>query len=179
MRGNDWSGSGMERAPRIDSLGSIADMLGVDSHRLEGWDETSARLFANDCASIVYRQYLPDLSESAQDLLYRLLNQARRLIIADRDGELEVIERALIAGLEASTTVNRSVWLVALNSILPDPIRAATTSTEAALLAFGHGPNPRREAVIATLSRRLMSRAEEASLLGGSVKLREFRIAVA
>ncbi len=179
MRGNDWSGSGRERETRIDSLGSIADMLGIDRVRLEGWDATTARLFANDCASIVYRQHLPDLTESAQDLLYRLLNQARRLIIADRDGELEGIERALLAGLDASTALNRSVWLVALNSILPDPIRAATTSTEAALLAFGQGPNPRRDAVIDTLSRRLMSRAEEASLLGGPVKLREFRIAVA
>jgi hypothetical protein len=178
MRGNDWSGSGQQRASRIDSLDSIADMLGVERFRLEGWDETSARLFANDCASIVYRQHLPDLTESAQDLLYRLLNQARRLVIADRDGELEVIERALIAGLEGSTVVNRAVWLVALNSILPDPVRAATTSTEAALLAFGCGPNPRREAVIESLTRRLVSRAEEASLLGG-VRLREFRIAVA
>jgi hypothetical protein len=160
------------------SLASIARMLGVQQYLLEDWDAAAARLFANDCASIVYRHHLPDLSDSAQDLLHRLLNQARRLVIADREDELEGLQRALLAGLESATAINRSVWIVALNSMLPDPIRAAVTSTEAALLAFG-GHSARRDAILESLKRRLLSRAEEASLLGASLRLREFRVAVA
>jgi hypothetical protein len=39
-------------------------------------------------------------------------------------------------------------------------------STEAALLAFGRGPNPRRDAVAESIRRRVVSRTEEAALLG-------------
>ena len=39
-------------------------------------------------------------------------------------------------------------------------------STEAALHAFGRGPNPRRDAVAEAVRRRLFSRTEEAALLG-------------
>jgi hypothetical protein len=171
--GDEPSGSGMTAG-----LESIARMLDIHPYLLEDWDDAAARLFANDCASIVYRHHLPDLNDSARDLLHRLLNQARRLVIADRGDELEGLQRALLAGLESSTVINRSVWIVALNSMLPDPIRAAVTSTEAALLAFG-GRSPRRDAILESLKRRLVSRAEEASLLGASLRLREFRVAVA
>jgi hypothetical protein len=151
---------------RYDGLDTIAELLEVERYRLGEWDETHARLFAIDCASIVYRYHTPDLNETARDIVQRLLYEAMQLVNAGRDRELASIERALMTGLEAASSVTRSVWLVALNSVLPDPFRAAVMSTEAALLSFGRGPNPRRDAVAESVRRRVASRTEEAALLG-------------
>jgi hypothetical protein len=62
--------------------------------------------------------------------------------------------------------MTRPVWLVALNSLLPDPFRAALVTVESALASFGPRPNPRRDAVIESMRSRLLSRTEEAALLG-------------
>ncbi len=157
---------------RFDGLDTIAGLLEVERYRLGDWDEPYARLYAIDCASIVFRYHLPDLTESARDFIQRLLHEALQLVRANRDNELASIERALMTGLEAASRVTRSVWLVALNAVLPDPFRAAVMSTEAALQAFGHGPNPRRDAVAEAVRRRVFSRTEEAALLGSVTRLR-------
>ncbi|HEY4607280.1 MAG TPA: hypothetical protein VIH55_06485, partial [Acidimicrobiia bacterium] len=96
---------------RYDGLDSISELLEVDRYRLGGWDETYARLFAIDCASIVYRYQLPDLNDTARDLVQRLLHQALQLVTAGRQTELASIERALMTGLQAASRVTRSVWL--------------------------------------------------------------------
>jgi hypothetical protein len=88
------------------------------------------------------------------------------LVSAGREKELSSVERALMTGLEAASRITRSVWLVALNAVLPDAFRAAVMSTEAALQAFGRGPNPRRDAVAEGLRRRAFARTEESALLG-------------
>ena len=117
---------------RYDGLDTISALLEVERYRLGEWDEPYARLFAIDCASIVFRYHLPDLTDPARDLIQRLLHQALQLVTAGRENELASIERALMTGLEAASRVTRSVWLVALNAVLPDPFRAAVMSTEAA-----------------------------------------------
>jgi hypothetical protein len=156
---------------RYDGLDTISALLEVERYRLGDWDEPYARLFAIDCASIVFRYHLPDLTDPARDLIQRLLHQALQLVTAGRENELASIERALMTGLEAASRVTRSVWLVALNAVLPDPFRAAVMSTEAALYAFGRGPNPRRDAVAEAVRRRVFSRTEESALLGSVVRL--------
>jgi hypothetical protein len=151
---------------RHDGLDEIAELLEVERHKLGEWDQPHARLYAIDCASIVYRYLTPDLDETARDIVQRLLHQALQLVSTGRENELASIERALMTGLEAASLITRSVWLVALNALLPDSFRAAAVSTEAALFAFGRGPNPRRDSVAESLRRRVLSRVEEASLLG-------------
>lgn len=164
--------AGRLMSSRYDGLDTIATLLEVERYRLGEWDEPFARLYAIDCASVVFRYHLPDLTEQARDLIQRLLHQALQLVAADRENELSSVERALMTGLEAASRVTRSVWLVALNSVLPDPYRAAVMSTEAALHAFGRGPNPRRDAVAEGLRRRAFARTEESGLLGGVARAR-------
>lgn len=157
---------GTQRTTATDNLEPICAMLETDRHLLGTWDETWARLFAIDCASIIYRFHVPGMDEAARDLVHRLLHQARKLTIGERQEELGSVERALMAGLRASSDMTRPVWLVALNSLLPDPFRAALVTVESALASFGPRPNPRRDAVIESMRSRLLSRTEEAALLG-------------
>ncbi len=159
-------GFGSQRTTATDGLEPICTMLETDRHLLGTWDETWARLFAIDCASIIYRFHIPGMDEAARDLIHRLLHQARKLTINDRQVELGSVERALMAGLRSSSDVTRPVWLVALNSLLPDPFRAALVTVESALASSGPRPNPRRDAVIESMRSRLLSRTEEAALLG-------------
>jgi hypothetical protein len=158
--------SGNVSPGRHDGLDEIAEHLEMERYKLGAWDEQHARLFAIDCASIVYRYRTPDLDDTARDIVQRLLHQAVQLVTAGRENELAAIERALMTGLEAASRITRSVWLVSLNALLPDPFRAAAVSTEAALLAFGRGPNPRRDSIAESIRRRVVSRTEEAELLG-------------
>ncbi len=174
----DHVGAGSPTA-RHDGLDEIADLLELERYKLGEWDDSHARLYAIDCASIVYRYHTPDLDPTANDLVHRLLHQAMQLVTAGRENELASIERALMTGLEAASQITRSVWLVALNALLPDPFRAAVVSTESALFAFGRGPNPRRDAVAESVRRRVLSRTEEASLLGGIRPGRHLPYAVA
>jgi len=164
---------------RYDGLDTIAALLEVERFRLGDWDEPYARFYAIDCAMIVFRYHLPDLTDTARDLVQRLLHQTLQLVTAGREDELASIERALMTGLEAASRVTRSVWLVALNAVLPDPFRAAVMSTEAALHAFGRGPNPRRDAVAEAVRRRVFSRTEEAALLGSIGRARRTSAAIA
>lgn len=162
---------GSKRTTQTDNLEPICVMLETDRHLLGTWDETWARLFAIDCASIIYRFHVPGMDEAARDLIHRLLHQARKLTIGERQAELGSVERALMAGLRASSDMTRPVWLVALNSLLPDPFRAALVTVESALATFGPRPNPRRDAVIESMRSRLLSRTEEAALLGNCLIL--------
>lgn len=157
---------GTQRTAASDNLEPICAMLETNRHLLGTWDETWSRLFAIDCASIIYRFHVPGMDDAARDLIHRLLHQARKLTIADRQEELGSVERALMAGLRASSDTTRPVWLVALNSLLPDPFRAALVTVESALASYGPRPNPRRDAVIDSMRSRLLSRTEEAALLG-------------
>jgi hypothetical protein len=157
---------------RQDGLETIATLLEVERYRLGEWDEHFARLYAIDCATIVYRYHLPDLTDQARDLVQRLLHQTLQLVASGREKELSSVERALMTGLEAASRVTRSVWLVALNAVLPDPFRAAVMSTEASLQAFGNGPNPRRDTVAEGLRRRAFARTEESALIGSVTRTR-------
>lgn len=157
---------GSQRSTASDTLAPICSILKTDRHLLGTWDETWARLFAIDCASTIYRFHVPGMDEAARDLIHSLLHHARKLTIGDREQELGSVERALMAGLRASSDTTRPVWLVALNSLLPDPFRAALVTVESALASFGARPNPRRDAAVESMRSRLLSRTEEAALLG-------------
>jgi hypothetical protein len=150
----------------VDNLEPICALLETNRHLLGTWDETWARLFAIDCASIIYRFHIPGMDDAARDLIHRLLHQARKLTVADRQEELGSVERALMAGLRASSDTTRPVWLVALNSLLPDPFRAALVTVESSVASFGPRSNARRDAAIDSMRSRLLSRTEEAALLG-------------
>ena len=171
--------AGDTTSSRHDGLDIIARLLEVERYRLGDWEEPYARLYAIDCASIVFRYHLPDLTETARDLIQRLLHETLQLVQAGRDNELASIERALMTGLEAASRVTRPVWLVALNAVLPDPFRAAVMSTEASLHAFGRGPNPRRDAVAEAVRRRAFSRTEESALLSSVTRQQRTPSAVA
>jgi hypothetical protein len=162
----DHVGAGSVTSTKFDGLDTIAELLEIERYKLGAWDELHARLYAIDCASIVYRYHTPDLNEAAREIVQRLLHQALQLVTGGRENELASIEQGLMTGLESASSLTRPVWLVALNAVLPDPFRAAVMSTEGALLAFGRGPNPRRDAVAESVRRRVVSRTEEAALLG-------------
>ena len=157
------------RAASPDTLAPICELLDTERHLLGTWDGTWARLFAIDCASIIYRFLVPGMDDVGRDLVHRLLHQARKLTVSERQSELGSVERALMGGLRASSDITRAVWLVALNSLLPDPFRAAVVTVESAIEAFGPRPNPRREAAIESMRNRLVSRTEEASLHGSNL----------
>ncbi len=157
------------RVGESDNLGPICDLLHTERDMLGTWDDQWARLFAIDCASIIYRFHVPGMDDTGRDLLHRLLHQARKLTVGERQRELESVERALMAGLRASSDLTRAAWLVALNSLLPDPFRAALVTVESAIDAFGPRPNPRREAVMDAMRSRLLSRTEEASIHGSGL----------
>ena len=93
----------------------------VERYRLGDWDEPYARLFAIDCAPIVFRYHLlisptrpgPDPASPPS---------GPAIGDGGSENELASIERALMTGLEAASRVTRSVWLVALNAVLPRPV---------------------------------------------------------
>ncbi len=157
------------RIGESDNLDPICELLHTERDVLGTWDEQWARLFAIDCASIIYRFHVPGMDDAGRDLIHRLLHQARKLTVGERQSELESVERALMAGLRASSDQTRAVWLVALNALLPDPYRAARVTVESAIDAFGPRPNPRREAVMEAMKSRLLSRTEEAALHGSGL----------
>lgn len=156
---------------RDDGLDRVCALLDADRHFLGTWNETWARLFAIDCASIVYRLHVPGMDDAARDLMQRLLHQARLLTSGERQSELGSVERAMMAGLRASSEVTRAVWLVALNALVPDPFRASVVTVESALTAFGRRPSPRRKAAMEAMRSRLLSRTEEAALLASTLSL--------
>jgi hypothetical protein len=177
MAKHERAEEGVAAGDPSDALRAVADRLGVDWRTVPGWDATSARLFAIDCALVVYRNCLPDLRDQAQGQIYRSLIESRRLVVAEREVELGAIENALVTGLQAASAADRQVWLVALNAIIPDPLRAALAAVDAACSV--EGPASRRESVHGSLCERLGSDPEEMVTTDVPSGLRELRIAVA
>lgn len=124
-----------------------------------GWDTEPARLFAIDTALLALRRSATQLSELERQALVGILQEARRLAINGRDGELGYLQNDLEPFLAQSTS--RWVWLTALNALLPSPFRAAETAVQAVLLEDPDG----RDDIGEVLRQRLRARLGEGTLM--------------
>lgn len=121
-----------DRDTSLASIMSLVDMRGATN--IDGWNGESARLFAIDLASIMFRRRLILMDVSDQSALIALFNEARRLVVADREDELGAIQYAMEGHLAlARTGAERLVWLVAIDSLLPSPFRAALATARTAV----------------------------------------------
>ena len=146
---------------RLESLREIEALIEMPSARIEdGWSTESARLFAIDTAMLVARRHMSDLVESDRLFLMIKLNEARRLVVDDRDQELEWIQGEFGSFLGSPAIHTRHIWLTVLNSMLPSPYRAAVATVAAAL-----STSDVIDDLSATLRDRLIARLGEGALL--------------
>lgn len=139
----------------------------------DGWNGESARLFAIDIAMTVIRRNSDILSEPERQLLLGKLQEARTLVVGRRDRELGSIQASLEAQLPLTEPgALRQIRLIAIDSLLPSPYRAALVSTRNALSLVA------REAftdLSGLIRERLLARLGEGSLVSDTSDL--FRIA--
>lgn len=130
---------------------------------LAGWNRKTARLFAIDAAMGAIRRDADALSEADRHNMTSYLQEAKSLVVADRDDELGFLQAAMEARLAPVTPGSlRRLWLTAIDSLLPSPYRAALVSTENAI-SLGTSETL---ADLSTLLRdRLSARPGEGSLL--------------
>lgn len=128
----------------------------------DGWHSEAARLFAIDAAVMVVRRYSNLLTESDRQAVMARLHEARRLVVAGRDAELEFIQSTLESHLAtAEPGIVRQIWLVCIDALLPSPFRAALIVARTALLTQAAGwPDIAKQ-----LRERLIARLDEGSLL--------------
>ena len=127
------AGSSKREPAREESLSFVSMAIGAEAVGSAGWNMTSARLFAIEAASVVFRSNLAQLAEFDRQVLARSLSEARRLTVEGREESLEEIQTRFESRLEYSWDEDgRAVWLTAMNSLLPNPYRAAVTTVEAA-----------------------------------------------
>lgn len=130
---------------------------------MTGWNHESARLFAIDIAMTVLRRNATVVSEVDRQTLTARLHEARTLVVSERDDELGFLQAALEANLALARTGRaRWVWLTAIDTMIPNPYRAALITTRNAL-AMGSS-----EAFVdlgTSLRDRLSARLDEGSLL--------------
>jgi len=121
-----------EHGSTLGEIMHLVDMpFGVTG---DGWNGESARLFAIDIAMTVIRRNLDILTESERQLLIGKLQEARTLVVAGRDPELGFIQANIEAQLPLSEPgPHRQIRLIAIDSLLPSPYRAALVSTRNAL----------------------------------------------
>jgi hypothetical protein len=121
-----------DRVTSVTEIMHLIDMpSGVTS---ETWNQETARHFALDTAMIATRRNLALLSEADRQSLILLLQQARSLVSAGRDNELDFIQAALQARVApAEAERERQVWLIAIDALIPSPFRAALVVTRGAL----------------------------------------------
>lgn len=139
----------------------LVDMRFGSMH--DGWNRESARLFAIDTAIMFIRRNIDAVSEADRQTLTARLQEARTLVVGDRDSELGFIQ----AGLESQLVLakpgrERWVWLAAIDALLPSPFRAALVATRNAVALAA--PETFSD-LGAQLRGRLIARLGEGSLL--------------
>lgn len=128
----------------------------------DGWSRQTARLFAIDVALVAVRRNMALMTEADSQSIVLLLQQARTLLTANRDDELDLVQAALEAHLSQTTPGReRQVWLTAIDSLLPSPYRAALISTRSALSL---GATETLVDITELLRDRLLARLTEGSL---------------
>ena len=148
---------------RQESLSEVKKLIEMRSEETDdGWGREAARLFAIDIALLTTRRHIDRLSAVDSRLLMVKLNEARRLVVDDRDHELEWVQGEFEPYLrQAASTGARPVWLTALNAMLPSPYRAAVAALTAALTA---SPDQIDELSV-ILGQRLRARLGEGAML--------------
>jgi hypothetical protein len=127
---------GTEKDPdQVTTVTEIMHLIDMPSGvTSEGWNRETARHFSLDTAMIAVRRNLALMSEADRQSLILLLQQARSLVTAGRDEELDFIQAALearVAPAEAGRP--RQVWLTAIDALIPSPFRAALVVTRGTL----------------------------------------------
>jgi hypothetical protein len=147
----------------VMSLSEIMHLIDMPSGvTSQGWNRETARHFALDSAQIATRRNLALLSEADRQSLILLLQQARSLVTAGRDDELDFIQAALQARVApAEAPRERQVWLVAIDALIPSPFRAALVVTRGALSL---GTTETFADLASLLRERLVARLAEGSL---------------
>lgn len=101
---------------------------------LAAWNRQTARLFAIDAAMGAIRCDAAALSEADRHNMTSYLQEAKSLVVADRDDELGLLQAAMEARLALVIPGRRRrLWLMAIDSLIPSPYRAALVSTENAI----------------------------------------------
>jgi hypothetical protein len=155
------SESGLDHYSVLTEIMHLVDMRFGVSH--EGWTRESARLFAIDTAMTVVRRNLISLPEVDRQTIAARLQEARTLVVGDRDDELGFIQAALETQLGLTPVgQERRVWLTAIDALIPNPFRAALISTRNALAigtseAFADLGNLLRERLIARLDEGILN----------------------
>lgn len=104
------------------------------------WNPQTARLFALDAAMATIRRDAAVLSDADRHNLTSYLQEAKGLVVADRDHELGFLQAAMETRLSIiSPGERRQVWLTAIDSLIPSPYRAALVSTENAISLGNRG----------------------------------------
>lgn len=146
------------------SLATIKRSIGMEVEASDvGWGEEPARLFSIDTAMLVLGRHGSSLDEPDRQMLSDRLHEARRLVVAGRDDELEFIQNELESYLSHSWSFDcRSIWLSALDALLPSPFRAAETVVATALCV--ESPDSTDD-LAEVLAQRLRARLSEATLM--------------
>jgi hypothetical protein len=145
---------------REASLAEVCRFIEAESDS-RGWTRESSRLFAIDIAMLVARGSFDQLDKEERDTLVGALSEARRLVVDDRDEELEWVLLALEPHLHRSTTSSRSAWLTGMNALIPCPYRASVATCHAGLTI-----NPEvADHLCSVLRQRLRARLDEGALL--------------
>jgi hypothetical protein len=131
----------------------------------EGWTGETARLFAIDTAMTIARRHARHLADGEVDHIVARLQEARALVVTNRDDELGYLQAAMECQLGVSSVgPGRKMWLIAIDALIPNPYRAALVSTRSALSLDA-------SATLSDLGRqlrdRLIARLDEGILLDG------------
>jgi hypothetical protein len=145
---------------RQASLVEVCRLIEAESD-FQGWTRESSRLFAIDIAMLVARGSFDQFEKEDRDTLVGALSEARRLVVDDRDGELEWVLLAPEPHLHRSTARSRSAWLTGLNALIPCPYRASVATCHAGLIANPEGADH----LCSVLRQRLRARLDEGALL--------------
>lgn len=149
---------------RGPTLTGIMRRIDVDTEiDRTGWNRQTARLLAIDAAMAVVRRDASALSDADRHNLTSYLQEAKSLVVADRDGELGFLQASMETRLSRITPgQRRRLWLTAVDSLIPSPYRAALVTTENAL-SLGHAET--LADLSSLLRERLLARPGEGSHL--------------
>lgn len=145
-------------------LAEILALVGMTVSDRDGWGSQAARLYALDIAMAVVNRNVNVIAEVGRQTLFGRLQEARTLVVAGRDDELGFVQGALEANLALTRSGReRSVWLTAIDAMMPNPHRAALICTRDALAI---GTPATFSDVGALLRDRLLARLGEGLLIG-------------
>lgn len=149
-----------------ESLSEIKRVVDMDIEPVDlGWGREPARLLSIDAAILSLKRNAAAISEADRHTLCSSLHEARRCVVDGREDQLEYILNTLETHLNVSKPWSedaKSIWLTAMNALLPDPYRAVRATMHAALRVE---PGHSRAGLIEALRQRIRARLDEGILL--------------